>query len=128
MKSTSGGAFFALAKKTIQSGGVVFGAAFKDGSNWDVWHTEAHDLSQLDALRESKYVQSRIGDSYIKVKDYLLEGKKVLFSGTPCQIAGLHSFLGCEYENLITVEVICHGVPSAALLRDHLFEQEKVYG
>ena len=128
LKSTSGGAFFALAKKTIQSGGVVFGAAFKDGSNWDVWHTEAHDLSQLDALRESKYVQSRIGDSYIKVKDYLLEGKKVLFSGTPCQIAGLHSFLGCEYENLLTVEVICHGVPSAALLRDHLFEQEKVYG
>ena len=127
-KSTSGGVFFALAKKIIEADGVVFGAAFKDKSSWEVWHTNVQTLGQLDALRESKYVQSRIGDSYINVKGYLDEGKQVLFSGTPCQIAGLHSFLGKEYENLLLVEVICHGVPSASLLKKHLYEKQKKCG
>lgn len=125
-KSTSGGAFFAFAKYVIKMGGVVFGAAFQE--NFIVHHMSADTLKDLDKLRKSKYVQSRIGDTYIETQTLLEEGRPVLFSGTPCQIAGLKSFLGKENDLLFTVDLICHGVPNNQLLREHMETLENTYG
>lgn len=98
-----------LAEVVIDEGGVVFGVRFDE--SWEAIHdyTEKEGLS---VFRGSKYVQSRVGYSYIKVREFLKEGRKVIFSGTSCQIAGLNHFLCKEYDNLLTVEVVCHGVPS----------------
>ena len=108
--SSSGGVFSALAEKVLCEGGVVFGAAFDDGLR--LQHIKVDDSSMLGHLRGSKYVQSDVGDIYRQVKDELSEGRKVLFSGTPCQVAGLHNFLGKDYPELFTVDLACHGVPS----------------
>lgn len=110
--SSSGGAFSAFADYVIGKGGVVFGAIIDDG--FQVRHIAVEDENGLPLLRGSKYVQSKIGDCYIQVKDYLKEGRLVLFSGTPCQIAGLYSFLGGKRydDKLITIDLVCHGVPS----------------
>lgn len=110
--STSGGVFGALGEFVLNDGGVVFGAAFD--KNWRVVHTTAKTLDELDNLRGSKYVQSQIGDVYRQVKD-ALKSQKVLFSGTPCQCAGLQRFLGKDYDNLFIVDVVCQGVPSPAI-------------
>lgn len=125
-KSTSGGVFFVLARKVILENGVVFGAAFSE--NHGVRHIMAETLSELELIRKSKYVQSRIGNSYIKAKEYLEKGRKVLFSGTPCQIAGLRSFLGKEYDHLFLVDLICHGVPSEKILQEHIERLEDTKG
>ena len=125
-KSTSGGVFFVLARKVILENGVVFGAAFSE--NHGVRHIMAETLSELELIRKSKYVQSRIGNSYIKAKEYLEKGRKVLFSGTPCQIAGLRSFLGKEYDHLFLVDLICHGVPSEKILQEHIARLEDTKG
>lgn len=117
-KSSSGGIFLPLARKIIQRNGVVFGAAFNDC--FDVVHMYAETEAELEKFCGSKYVQSNIGDSFIAAKKFLDEGRLVLFSGTSCQIAGLKSFLGREYNNLLTVDFICHGVPSPALWRKYL--------
>ncbi len=111
--SSSGGIFTLLAQQTIAQGGVVFGAKFND--RWEVIHDYSETVEGVAAFRGSKYVQSRIGDNFIKVKKFLDSGRRVLFSGTPCQIAGLKNFLGREYDNLLTVDFICHGVPSPAV-------------
>ena len=108
--SSSGGVFFELARLTIQDGGVVFGAKFNE--KWEVVHDMSKTLDYLSMFRGSKYVQSDTIKTYSQVKDYLKNNTKVLFSGTPCQIAGLKRFLRKEYEKLITVDFICHGVPS----------------
>ena len=110
--STSGGVFSALSEIVLNDGGIVFGAGFD--KNWRVVHKSARTLDELENLRGSKYVQSQIGDVYRQVKD-ALQSTKVLFSGTPCQCAGLKSFLGEEPDNLFIVDVICHGVPSPAI-------------
>ncbi len=110
-ESSSGGIFTVLAEKTINDGGIVFGAAMSDDCR-SVRHISVDSIGDLYRLRGSKYVQSDIGDSYNRAKDYLDSGKKVLFSGTPCQIEGLLDFLGKDYENLICIDLICHGVPS----------------
>ncbi len=107
--STSGGAFSAIAETFCDKDYVVFGAEAKGLS---VFHSYITDISQLDIYRKSKYSQSKIGTSFKECEKFLKEGKKVLFSGTPCQIAGLRAFLKKEYEKLLTVEVICEGVPS----------------
>lgn len=120
LKSSSGGIFILLAKRTIAEGGVVFGAKFDD--QWNVVHSFSEDEAGLAAFMGSKYVQSRIGDTYSQAKAYLNGGKCVLYSGTPCQIAGLREFLRKEYDNLITVDVICHGVPSPMVWQDYLRE------
>jgi len=120
MVSSSGGVFSLLAGDVIAQGGVVFGARF-DG-NWHVVHDVADSIDGLDALRGSKYVQSVIGDNFCKAEGLLKQGRKVLFSGTPCQIAGLRLFLGKEYDNLLLVEVACHGVPSPKVWRQYLGE------
>lgn len=109
-RSSSGGVFTALAEKTIRKGGVVFGARFD--KNWRVVHTSTETKEGLTAFRGSKYVQSLIGNSFLQVEKYLKADKLVLFTGTPCQVAGLKRFLRKEYDNLLTVDVICHGVPS----------------
>lgn len=109
-QSSSGGIFTLLAERIIQEGGIVFGARFND--NWEVVHDYVESFKDLPLLRGSKYVQSSIEGSYSKAKFFLKLGKKVLFSGTPCQIAGLKRFLNTEYENLLTIDFICHGVPS----------------
>jgi hypothetical protein len=118
MKSSSGGIFSILAEAVINEGGVVFGARFDE--NWEVKHDYTETKDGLEAFRSSKYVQSRIEDTYIQVKSFLNQERKVLFSGTPCQIAGLKRFLGTEYDNLFAVDVVCHGVPSPLVWREYL--------
>lgn len=110
LDSSSGGIFTLIAEKVIDSGGVVFGARFND--EFEVEHSFVETKERLCKLRGSKYVQSKIGDSYKRVKEFLNSGREVLFIGTPCQIAGLLSYLGQSYRNLLTVDIICHGVPS----------------
>lgn len=110
LKSSSGGIFYLLAEKTIANGGVVFGARFDE--QWQVVIDYAEDMKGVEAFMGSKYVQARIGTAYLDAKRFLIEGRKVLFSGTPCQIAGLHQFLKQSYDNLLSVDLICHGTPS----------------
>lgn len=119
-KSSSGGMFSALAETVLKKGGVVFGAAFDE--NWNVVHDSADNWNALDKLRRSKYVQSNIGQTYQRAQQFLEEGRSVLFTGTPCQIAGLRNYLGKEYENLLTAELFCHGVPSPAVWQKFLAE------
>ncbi len=121
VQSSSGGIFTMLAEWTIDNGGVVFGAAFD--KNWEVEHLSVETKEELVAFRGSKYVQSRIGDTFRQAEVFLKQGREVLFSGTPCQIAGLKLFLRKEYLNLLTVDVICHGVPSPGVWRTYLKEE-----
>lgn len=118
LKSSSGGIFTLLAEHIISEGGVVFGARFNE--DWEVVHDYTETVEGLELFRGSKYVQSIIGENFKKAKNFLDEGRKILFSGTPCQVAGLKKFLRKEYENLLTVEVVCHGVPSPMVWRDYL--------
>ena len=120
MQSSSGGVFTALAEKTIDEGGVVFGVGFDQ--HWTAWHLYAETRDQLAALRGSKYVQSEVGDSYRQAEAFLKSGRKVLFSGTPCQIAGLRRYLQREYDHLLTVDFVCHGTPSPGVFRLYLKE------
>ena len=110
MKSSSGGIFSLIAEEIISRNGVVCGAAFD--KDFKLSHQFAENMEQLEMLRTSKYFQSSIGDSYKKVKEHLLNGRYVLFTGTPCQIEGLLSYLGKDYEKLYTQDIVCHGVPS----------------
>lgn len=125
-KSSSGGIFSLLAEKILKEEGVVFGAAFDE--NMQVHHIGIEKVEQLDLLRGSKYMQSRIENTYCEAKKALKSGRKVLFTGTGCQIAGLKSYLKKEYENLFTADVLCHGVPSPLVWENYLAEQKKVYG
>ena len=118
--SSSGGIFSIIAEKIIKDNGVVYGATFND--IWEVCHKRVDTIDDLSILRGSKYVQSIIGTSYIDAEIDLKAGRKVLFSGTPCQIAGLHKFLRKKYDNLFCVDVICHGSPSPGIRRDYLKE------
>lgn len=118
MKSSSGGIFTMLAEVIIDKGGVVFGARFDE--NWEVIHDYTETKDGLEAFRGSKYVQSRIGNTFIQARDFLEAGRKVLFSGTSCQIAGLKRFLRKDYDNLLTVEIVCHGVPSPLIWREYV--------
>lgn len=117
--STSGGFYSAIAGYVIEKGGVVFGASFNE--NMTLRHTYSETLEGCTQFRGSKYVQSLIGDSYTQAKKFLDAGRLVVFSGTPCQIAGLYGFLrNRKYENLITVDLVCHGTPSPRLLDRYL--------
>ena len=125
-KSSSGGIFTPLAESVIADGGIVFGAVFN--KRWEVVHAAAHNVDELASMRGSKYVQSEIGECYKLAKKYLGEERKVLFTGTPCQIAGLRRYLRKEYSNLICVDIICHGVPSPAVFKTYISEQSKRLG
>lgn len=118
--SSSGGVFMALARKILDRGGVVFGAVFDE--KWEVRHTYAETLEGVRPMMGSKYVQSRMENSYCEAERFLKDGREVLFSGCPCQIAGLHKFLRQDYPNLISVDVLCHGVPSPKVWREYLDE------
>lgn len=122
-KSSSGGIFSVLADMILKQGGAVFGAAFQE--NLTVAHMWVSDKEQLSVLRGSKYIQSNIGNCYKETKRFLEEGRKVLFSGTPCQIAGLKSYLQKDYSNLLTVDLLCHGVPSSVVFRKFVEYQEE---
>ena len=120
-QSSSGGIFTMLAESVIDKGGVVFGASFNE--HWAVVHSYSETKEGLAAFRMSKYVQSVIGNTYKEAETFLKSGRKVLFSGTPCQIAGLKKYLRKEYENLLTVDFICHGVPSPGVFRWYMAEE-----
>ena len=120
MKSSSGGVFFELAQKVISEGGTVFGAKYDENRN--VVHSHADTMKGVMDFLGSKYVQSSIGEEYKLAKECLESGRKVLFSGTPCQIGGLRAYLKKDYENLITVDFICHGVPSRKVWREYVKE------
>lgn len=113
--SSSGGVFYEIAKNIIEKDGFVFGAMYD--SNLNVVHGFVNKIEDIKKLQGSKYVQSDINDSLKQVKKFLNENKLVLFSGTPCQIAGLKQFLGKEYKKLITCDFICTGVPSPKIYR-----------
>ena len=123
LQSSSGGIFTLIAESILEQGGVVFGAAFSDDFR-SVHHIYVDKKSALEKLRGSKYVQSNIGDTYQQAKRFLDDGRKVLFTGTPCQIGGLYSFLRKPYENLYTQDIICHGVPSPLVWEKYVEERE----
>ena len=120
--SSSGGVFTALASYVINCNGVVFGARFDN--EWNVVHGYAETIDELAQFRGSKYVQSNIGDSYRQVKAFLKQERFVLFSGTPCQVAGLRKFLRKEYDHLLLVDVVCHGVPSPQAWKTYIANKD----
>lgn len=119
--SSSGGIFSMISSLIIKYGGIVYGAAFDD--NYNVKHVRCETIEELYYLRGAKYVQSDISNIYEEIKMFLNEGKLVYFVGTPCQVAGLKSYLGKQYTNFISSDLICHGVPSPAVWRKFLLEK-----
>ncbi len=117
-KSSSGGIFAALASLVLAQKGVVFGCAWN--SRIEPLHLCIDNPGDIERLQGSKYVQSSINNAYAEAKKYLDKGRKVLFTGTPCQIAGLNAFLKKKYNNLITADLICHGVPGAAFFKGYI--------
>ncbi|WP_238915446.1 Coenzyme F420 hydrogenase/dehydrogenase, beta subunit C-terminal domain [Clostridium sp. YIM B02555] len=124
-KSTSGGAFTAIAESICKEEYVIFGAALND--NVRVEHKYITDIKDIDLFRSSKYVQSDISKSLKDAKTFLDKGKKVIFTGTPCQIAGVKSYLRKDYENLITIDLVCHGVPSPLVFEKYKEYMEKIH-
>lgn len=120
MDSSSGGIFYVLANKVIDEGGIVFGARFDE--RWQVVIDYSEDIAGVKAFMGSKYVQARTENSYYNAQKFLKQGRKVLFSGTPCQIAGLKHYLRKDYENLLTVDFVCHGTPSPKVWSMYLSE------
>ncbi len=126
MSSSSGGVFSLLAQKIIAENGVVFGAKFN--GKMEVVHDFAETIEDLADFRGSKYLQSKVGDSYSKAKEFLDSGRPVLFTGTPCQVYGLRNYLGQQYENLLALDIVCHGVPSAAVFEKYILYREEKKG
>lgn len=124
LESSSGGMFSLLAEEILQSDGGVFGATMSEDCR-KVQHIAVERQEDLWKLRGSKYLQSEIGNTYRQAENALKQGRRVLFSGTPCEIEGLHSYLQRKYENLLCVDVICHGAPSAKLWKN-MFPIEKI--
>lgn len=117
-ESSSGGVFSILAEHIILQGGFVYGCIIDE--NMKVKHIGTNSIDEIKRMRGSKYVQSDINKCYFEIKKHLVSGKKVLFSGTPCQISGLKHYLSIDYSNLLLVEVVCHGVPSPVLFGKHI--------
>ena len=124
LNSSSGGIFTLIAETILELNGVVFAAQFDD--NFNVIHSYVNSKEELYKFRGSKYVQSIIGDTFKKVKKFLEQGKYVLFTGTPCQVEGLYSFLQKDYENLYTQDIICHGVPSPKVWKEYINFRKKI--
>lgn len=120
--STSGGAFTAISDKILSEGGVVYGAGYQ--GHFNVVHKRAETIEQRNALRKSKYVQSDLGDIFVRIKNDIRSGVQVMFTGTPCQCAGLSSFLGPVRDKALIVDIICHGVPSPLFWKSYLSWQE----
>ena len=124
LSSSSGAVFSLLAEKVLSQNGTVYGVKMSEGC-YSAEFSRVTDMDELIWLRGSKYLQAIGGNTYKQVKDDLLAGKLVLFSGTGCQVNGLKSFLGKDYDNLLCVDVICHGTPSPALWKRYAEYQEK---
>lgn len=123
--SSSGGIFSLLAADVVARGGVVYGCIVD--ADLHVKHVAVETAEELTALRSSKYVQSDMSDIFRAVKQQLTAGREVLFSGVPCQVSGLRRFLRKDYPNLLTVDVLCHGVPSPKLYGDWIASLEQRY-
>ena len=125
-QSSSGGIYTLLAERTIKKGGIVFGVRFD--SQWNAKFDWTDSIEGLSVFRGSKYLQSQVGNTFQQVEHFLKDGKPVLFSGTPCQVAGLKHYLLKEYEQLLTVDFLCHGVPSPKVWQIYLAEQCRKLG
>lgn len=123
--STSGGAYL-ISKMVIEENGIVFGSAYDE--NLMPYQKYVTDKKELQQLRGSKYVTSDTKKTFSQVKEFLEEGKKILYIGVPCQIGGLKKFLKKDYENLYTIDIICHGVPSQKIFKKYLENEEKKLG
>ena len=121
LSSSSGGFFAVLAREILKENAIVCGAAFDDSVK--VKHIITDNISDLEKIKKTKYVQSTIGQTYSQIKGVLKTGRKVLFSGTPCQVAGLKLYLGQDYVNLICIDLICHGVPSPEVFARYILEK-----
>lgn len=124
--SASGGAFIGMARYVVGCGGVVFGVGYD--SEWNAHHIAVDNIEDLKVLQSSKYVQANTGDTYCDVKRLLNAGRVVLYSGTACQIAGLKAYLNRDYDNLITMDLICHGVSSPLLFKKYIEWLGNKYG
>lgn len=128
--SSSGGAFSLIARWILSQGGIVYGATIDN--NGDVFHMAIDSVSDLPKLKGSKYVQSYVGKVFYQIRKDLLSGRKVLFVGTGCQVAGIYSYLNKRYEGqLYTIDLICHGVPSNKAFKayiDKLKKKRKIIG
>lgn len=124
--SASGGIFGALASLIFEKNGIVFGCAYNE--NLEPEHMGVDNQLDMKKIQGSKYVHSNINTTYDKAKKHLNEDRWVLFTGTPCQIAGLKSYLGKDYERLVTADIICHGVPSAEFFRGYIKYLEEKLG
>ena len=123
MESTSGGFFTAISKYVLENNGVIYGAGYD--KNFRIVHKRATFYKETIEMRGSKYVQSTLEDTFLNVKKDLIDGKMVLFTGTPCQISGLKGYLNNDFENLITLDLVCHGVPSPELWEEYVRYQER---
>ena len=122
--SASGGVFGSLARAMVDVGGIVFGCVYeRQGGMLCARHRSARSRKELEAMYGSKYVQSSTSSCYSEVERELRAGRKVLFSGTPCQVAGLRGYLGREHDGLLTVDLVCHGVPSERMLNAYLEDE-----
>lgn len=117
-RASSGGAFGVIARHVLQRGGIVFGASMDN--DYRISYKAVENVKDLKLLHGSKYVQSYVGDAYKRVRECLRQGRTVLFCGCPCQVAGLKAFLRKDYENLVTMDLICHGVPSQPYFRAYV--------
>lgn len=120
-ESSSGGIFTLLAEQTIDAGGVVFGVKWNE--HFEAVHAYTETKEGLAAFRGSKYVQSQVGETFRQAEQFLKQGRQVLYSGTPCQIAALKLYLRKDYENLLAIDIICHGAPSPGVFRWYLDEE-----
>ena len=123
-KSSSGGVFGALANAVFNENGVVYGAVYDD--KLKVVHVKATNQTELDNIQGSKYVQSDKRETFKEIKTLLDKGESVLFSGCPCEVGGLKAYLKCDYNNLFTLDLVCHGVPSYKVFRAYV--NGKPYG
>ena len=125
-RCTSGGVFTEVARQIVKGGGVAYGVVY--GENFTVKHERIADLSDIDRLPGSKYVQSDLGTIFLTVKKDIEAGKQVVFCGTPCQVAGLNNFIGKKCDNLLLFDLVCHGVPSPKLWGKYVAFLENKYG
>lgn len=121
LQSASGGIFSSIAQAIVHQGGLVYGSAMVyENNQLNVKHICVDNLNDLNKIKGSKYVQSNIGYVYKDIKNVLKQGRIVLFSGTPCQVDGLYGYLKSKYDNLFTIDIICHGVPSQQFFQSYI--------
>lgn len=125
IESRSGGIFTALSDIILHTNGVVYGCVLTE--DFRAVHVRAETAEERNCMRGSKYIQSHLGDTYKNVMADLEAGRKVLFSGTSCQVAGLRNFLRIDYENLLCIDIVCHGVPSPKVWKNYLLWQERTH-